>query len=222
MKLRLLDLFCGAGGAAVGYHRAGFEVIGVDIEPQRNYPFEFHRDDALELLERGWELVDIDAIHVSPPCQAYSTLGALNGRRYPTLIESVRAAIQATGLPYVIENVQGAPLENPVRLCGSSFGLEVRRHRMFETDFAVMVPECDHANQPQPIDVTGTGMRRTRRRRRPGGGESRKPRSLDEAREAMGIDWMTRRELSEAIPPVYTEHIGKYLLDCIIAERKAA
>jgi DNA (cytosine-5)-methyltransferase 1 len=212
----LLDLFCGAGGAAMGYHRAGFDVVGVDIKPQPHYPFDFVRSDALALLTEA----DIDSwpfqvavIHASPPCQAYSTTKTLHSTKYPTLIPEVRGLLRTTGLPYVIENVVGAPLNNPIRLCGSSFGLGVRRHRLFETNWIVMASPCVHPWQPEPIDVTGTGARRRGARPGGGGGNSRKPRDLEEARSSMGIDWMTRRELSEAIPPAYTEFIGQQLLE---------
>lgn len=204
---RLLDLFCCAGGAAKGYHDAGFDVVGVDIKPQPHYPYEFHQADALT-----YPLDGFDAIHASPPCQAYSVTAALHDAHYPELIDQVRARLTATGRPYVIENVVGAPLRNAVRLCGSSFGLGVRRHRLFETNpLLVGVPPCAHYLQPEPVDVTGTGGRSTRTRTG-GGGEHRKPLNLAHAREVMGIDWMTRPELSEAIPPAFTRWIGTRLL----------
>jgi DNA (cytosine-5)-methyltransferase 1 len=151
VRPRLLDLFCGAGGAAVGYHRPGFDVVGVDIKPQSNYPFEFHQADALEFPLEGF-----NAIHASPPCQGYSQLAAMHpGREYPLLIEPTRELLLSTGLPYVIENVEGAPLPRHPQLdgtwgfwlCGSMFGLGVtrgflRRHRLFETNFPVVQPQC--------------------------------------------------------------------------------
>lgn len=220
MRPRLLDLFCGAGGCSVGYHRAGFDVVGVDIQQQPNYPFEFVQADALEVLRTvasgqwfGDAIDDVVAIHASPPCQAYSTTASLHDTAYPELVEPVRELLEATGLPYVIENVVGSPLRNPIKLCGSSFGLRVWRHRLFETNWPVgMVPPCSHAEHPEPIDVTGSGSRRINDRGDGAGGNSRKPRNISEARAAMGIDWMTRRELSEAIPPAYTEFIGEQLL----------
>ena len=132
MTYKLFDCFSGAGGKAMGYHRAGFEVVGVDIAMQKNYPFEFHQADALEYLqEHGHEF---DAIHASPPCQAYSVTYSLpNVGEYPELIEPIRELLISSGKPYVIENVPGAPLINPVELCGSMFGLNVIRHRRFET-----------------------------------------------------------------------------------------
>jgi DNA (cytosine-5)-methyltransferase 1 len=213
--VRLLDLFCGAGGAAMGYHRAGFEVVGVDIEPQPHYPFEFHQADALT-----FPLAGFDAIHASPPCQGYSVTASLHDAEHPQLVEPVRATLAATGLPYVIENVEGAPLINFVRLCGSSFGLGVRRHRLFEmSHLPPFAPQCAHHLQPEPVDVTGTGGLAARPVGQKGG-IHRKPRNLAHAREVMGIDWMSRRELSQAIPPAYTEWIGTQLLEHI--ERVAA
>ena len=216
----LLDLFCGAGGAAVGYHRAGFDVVGVDIVDQPRYPFTFVQGDALECLAIGLPGVDpskFDAIHASPPCQAYSTTASLHGNEYPRLIDATRELLLATGLPFVIENVAGAraDMREPITLCGSSFGLGVRRHRLFECHgFEVgLVPPCDHGSQPEPVDVTGTGGPRPGQRLDGAGGNSRKPRNLAHAREAMGIDWMTRPELSEAIPPAYTAFIGAQLID---------
>ena len=218
---RLLDLFCGAGGAAAGYVRAGFEVYGVDIKPQPHYldsgASGFLRADALAYLEVLMEEPHaFDVIHASPPCQAYSDLRNRTGREYPDLVAPTRIMLHAVGLPWVIENVEGAPLVNPVRLCGSSFGLGVRRHRLFEMSSPpVLTPPCVHHDQPEPLDVSGTGSRRLGPRPDGGGGNSRKPRSLDEARTAMGIDWMTRRELSQAIPPAYTEWIGRHLLQVV-------
>lgn len=226
MRPRLLDLFCGAGGAAVGYHRAGFNVVGVDIQPQPNYPFEFHQADAMTFPLDGF-----DAIHASPPCQAYSTIAKQQRKRrpgtyeHPDLVEDTRARLQAAGVPFVIENVLGAPLHNPIMLCGSSFGLDVRRHRLFECSFPIMAPPCAHHWQ--------TPRFRSLDRRRGlksvvpvyGGGQISGlasvvgvhgnlkyagERALRE--EAMGIDWMSPYELTQAIPPAYTTHIGGYLM----------
>lgn len=211
--MRILDLFCGAGGAAMGYYRAGFDVIGVDIAPQPNYPFTFTQGDALKLMDELFSEPRIfDAVHASPPCQGYSSLKSMTTGKYPLLVDAVRARLEVAGLPYVIENVVGAPLRSPITLCGSSFGLGVWRHRLFELNFPPpLTPPCSHAHHPKPLDVTGTGGPSSRPRTSPGGGLSRKPANLAEAREAMGIDWMTRRELSESIPPAYTEFIGRHL-----------
>jgi DNA (cytosine-5)-methyltransferase 1 len=205
----LLDLFCGAGGAAVGYHRAGFDVIGVDIKPQPRYPFRFIRHNAISLT--AWDINHFDAIHASPPCQsftAYRRRGNGVGDGYPDLIAPTRTLLRWTQLPYIIENVPGAPLWGPVRLCGSSFGLDVRRHRMFESNVTIMGAPCDHAWQTPrfPPATNRTNLRRTVEV-----GVWRIP--LDVQQRAMDIDWMTLRELSEAIPPAYTEFIGRQLLD---------
>jgi DNA (cytosine-5)-methyltransferase 1 len=147
--MRLLDLFCGAGGAAEGYRRAGFEVVGVDINPQPHYPFEFIQGDALRMLELcgGMQLdKGFDAIHASPPCQAFTAYQrtGVPSIDHPDLIEIVRWLLRNTGVPWVIENVTGAPLQNPIQLCGTGFGLKVQRHRLFETNFPLMSPGCSH------------------------------------------------------------------------------
>lgn len=193
----------------MGYWKAGFEVTGVDIQEYLNNPFEWFQGDALTFPLDGY-----DAFHASPPCQDYSVTASLHSAKYPRLIEPIRERLIATGKPYVIENVSGAKaaMRSPILLCGSSFGLGVRRHRLFELSWPeVMVPPCAHYLQPEPIDVTGTGASRLGDREDGGGGNSRKPRNLAHAREVMGIEWMTRPELSEAIPPAYTEWIGERL-----------
>jgi DNA (cytosine-5)-methyltransferase 1 len=213
---KLLDIFCCAGGAGAGYERAGFDVVGVDIAPQPNYPFEFHRGDALEFLrEHGHEF---DAIHASPPCQSFLSLGAVNkalGRKYdhPNLIGPTRELLIAIGKPYVIENVQDARahLIEPVRICGTALHLPLRRHRLFESNMPLTGLECEHSRFTIPrywtsfrpngehrlstvVQVYGNGG------------------NVHEWPAAMGIDWMTRHEMAEAIPPAYTEHLGKQLL----------
>jgi DNA (cytosine-5)-methyltransferase 1 len=211
MTLRLLDLFCSAGGAAMGYHRAGFEVVGVDHLPQKHYPFEFHQADAFDYLrDHGHEF---DVIHASPPCQAYCALRHLLKKEYPDLIAKTREALIAIGKPYVIENVPSAPLRSPVMRCGSAYGLRVRRHRFFESSCDLPASACFHNLQGRPIDVSGTGGRRINRRKDDHGGNTNKPRGIAEARAAIGIDWMTRYELSQAIPPAYTEWIGKRIIE---------
>lgn len=210
--MRLLDLFCCAGGAAMGYHRAGFdEIVGVDIKPQSNYPFKFVQGDALEYAEKyGWMF---DAIHASPPCQEYSTTKHLpNVGSYPKLVELSRKALIATSKPYVIENVPGAPLENPVRLCGLHFGLKVIRWRHFETNPFLLSPcvpikKCGGTNSSRGYSAHRYGAEYITV-----AGNNFDP--IDGAK-AMGIDWMTRAELAEAIPPAYTEWIGRQLLAAI-------
>jgi DNA (cytosine-5)-methyltransferase 1 len=224
---RLLDLFCCAGGAAMGYHRAGFEVVGVDVAPQPNYPFQFIQAEALDWARHNlWFVLGFDAIHASPPCQGYSWAAKRwteVERAY--LIEPTRELLKATGLPYIIENVPGAPLENPFRLCGEMFGLNVIRHRNFETNFPVLVPV--HRPHRKPIqrlakDGSGRTVQRSSYCTVAGhGGESDSFR-LEDWQTAMGIDWTTRDELTEAIPPAYTQFIGERLLAQLQVERIAA
>jgi DNA (cytosine-5)-methyltransferase 1 len=201
-----LDLFCKAGGASMGLYRAGFDVTGVDIEPQPNYPFRFVQGDA---LLRPIDLRSFDFIWASPPCQDYSALKRFSNKERGKLIPAVRAMLQDSGIPYVIENVVGSDLINPIRLCGSMFGLGVWRHRLFEMSHRpTLDPQCNHSACPKPIDVTGTGGPFKGIRKKSGGGISRKPNNLAHAREVMGIDWMSRKELSQAIPPAFAEYIG--------------
>lgn len=210
---RLLDLFCGAGGAAVGYHRAGFDVVGVDIESQPHYPYEFHEADAMTFPLDGF-----DAIHASPPCQGYVQWNNLNAERYgsrvdhPLLIEPVRSHLRASGLPYVIENVVGAPLESSILLCGSMFGLNVRRHRLFESNVGMFRYPCSHTRTEIAVYGWLDGRRIWTRT---DGTEVRAAKTLDQASAAMGIDWMTWDELREAVPPAYTEHVGLGLIRAV-------
>lgn len=206
----LLDTYCKAGGAGKGFCLAGFEVVGVDIQPQPNYPFEFHQADAIEFISAHGK--DFDVIHASPPCQAFTAYrrrGSGVGDNYPDLIGATRTALRDASKPYIIENIPGAPLESPVRLCGSSFGLDVRRHRLFECSFPVSAPPCNHAWQ-KPRFPAATN-RAPNSRRTVEIGVWRIP--LEIQQRAMDIDWMTLEELSEAIPPAYTEHIGRQLLE---------
>lgn len=210
--MRLLDLFCGAGGASEGYRRVGFtEIVGVDINPQPNYPFEFVQADATEFLlnEVIEEPHEFDAIHASPPCQRWTAYARRPNHvgEYPDLIASTRALLEETEVPWIIENVAGAPLRgNRTMLCGSSFGLDVRRHRWFETSFPVLGLPCAHGQQTPRFTPASN---RTNLRKTVEIGVWRIP--LDVQRKAMGIGWMTLEELSEAIPPAYTEFIGHQL-----------
>lgn len=207
--MRVLDLFCGAGGAATGLHRAwpDAEIVGVDIKPQPRYPFTFVQGDAVTYPMEGF-----DFIWASPPCQAYSALKGLTTTERPQLVSVIRERLETAGVPWIIENVVGSDLKNPVQLCGSMFGLGVWRHRRFEMSHPIlMTPECHHHLVPKPVDVTGTGGPFKGIRKSPRGGISRKPNNLPHAREVMGIDWMTRPELSEAIPPAYSEYLAKQL-----------
>jgi DNA (cytosine-5)-methyltransferase 1 len=223
LVMRLLDLFCGAGGAAMGYHRAGFEVVGVDIKPQKNYPFEFVQADAMtvpfKVLGRRF-----DAIHASPPCQGYSRLRHLpwlKDKTWPRLIEPMRERLIASGLPWCIENVEDAPLHGFV-LCGTHFGLRTYRHRRFETNWFCLA-------QPHDGHRVVIGHGRTVNSRRKGtlnagssqgswgnnsmitvaGGQFKKR----DGEIALGVDWMLKDELSQAIPPAYTEFIGRQLME---------
>ncbi|MBA3912890.1 MAG: DNA cytosine methyltransferase [Acidobacteriales bacterium] len=211
-KLRLLDLFCCAGGAGVGYSRAGFEVTGVDLTPQPRYPLSFVQADALKLDPTF--IASFDVIHASPPCQSYSDLAKRNGNadEWPRLVEPVRKLCVKSGLPYIIENVEGAPLRNPTVLCGTMFkGLRVIRHRLFETNFPILCPP--HLRHPKchTMDKRKAHYGKTNEMRDfvsvNGGGNC----SVAAARDAMGIDWMNKGELNEAIPPVYTHFIGEQL-----------
>ncbi|MCW3039446.1 MAG: hypothetical protein JWM31_1351 [Solirubrobacterales bacterium] len=212
----LVDLFCCAGGAGTGYARAGFDVLGIDIAPQPNYPHRFIQADALDYLRYTPNLDGVAAIHASPPCQtrtAYRRRGAGVGDGYEDLIAETQDLLRALGLPYVIENVPTAPLRDPVIYCGSSFGLDVRRHRLFEANFPLAAPPCNHAAQ-QPGRFPGATNRAPMSRATVEVGVWRIP--LDVQKRAMGIDWdITLRELSEAIPPAYTEHIGQQLYAAI-------
>jgi DNA (cytosine-5)-methyltransferase 1 len=222
MKPRLLDLFCGAGGAAMGYHRAGFEVVGVDINAQPHYPFEFHQADALTFPLEGF-----DAIHASPPCQAYSITRNAHNREHPDLVPTTLDALTASGLPWVVENVVGAPLPDPLTLCGSMFNLTaddhylgapvwLKRHRLFASSAFLMAPgPCRHLHGVRVGGVYGGAWSKNRTIdptiKRTGGYAP----PDDVQRVLMGIDWMTRKELNQAIPPAYTEWIGRQLLAAI-------
>jgi DNA (cytosine-5)-methyltransferase 1 len=218
MKPRLLDLFCGAGGCSVGYHRAGFDVVGVDLMPQAHYPFDFTQADALTVLA-DVQPGDYDAIHASPPCQAYSqaAMGQRNaGKEYPDLVAPVRDLLNGTGLPWVMENVPGAPMRPDYKLCGCQFGLELRRERWFETSWHAfhLTPPCHH---PHPVvSVVGHGTPSWVREKL-----GFNP-TIHHYRAAMGIDWMNRNELSQAIPPAYTEHIGRDLIAVVQRQEAAA
>jgi DNA (cytosine-5)-methyltransferase 1 len=207
--MRLLDLFCGAGGCGVGYRLAGFDVVGVDIEPQRHYPFEFIRADAMEVLGDQEFLRQFDLVHASPPCQGYSVTRSWNPhKQHPMLIRPVRSLLLAAGVPYVIENVAGARshMREPVMLCGTTFGLRTYRHRLFECTAAVSEPR--HVRHV---------WRQARRGLAPVGSEfvgfdhfaQRTAGAAASQQSALGIDWMTTKELSQAIPPAYTRYIGR-------------
>jgi DNA (cytosine-5)-methyltransferase 1 len=210
----MLDLFCCAGGAAMGYARAGFEVVGVDVKPQPNYPFAFIQHDCLTLDQRF--LRSFDAIHASPPCQRYTAASPLQGKDHADLLPATRAMLEATGLPYIIENVPGAPLLNPVTVCGLALGLNVKRHRLFESNVLLFGTECPKGHPGDWLIVFGYSALRRSKGAGTGPKKDRgksKGKSVPHAETcaAMGIDWMTRTEISQAIPPAYTEHLGRQL-----------
>lgn len=193
----------------MGLHLAGFYVEGWDVKQGLNYPFQRHIGDAL-----GADLSSFDFVWASPPCQAHCALKHLHKeKQYECFIDRTRDKLKAWGGPYIIENVPGAPLLNPVQLCGSSFDLKVRRHRIFESNIPLIGTQCDHKRQGNPIDVSGTGGRRVNRRKGDHGGSCNKPRDYIEAQQAMGIDWMVRKEIAQAIPPAYSKFLGEQVLD---------
>lgn len=215
MKPRLLDLFCCEGGASMGYARAGFDVVGVDIEERRRrgYPFEFHQGDALEFVkDHGHEF---DVIAASPPCQRFSVAASIhdNAHTHPDLVEPTRAALIATGKPYVIENVPTAPLLNPVMLCGWAMGLRhIKRHRNFESNVWLMSPGCA-CPDGDTVSVFGHSGE-DRRKSSIATGRNRAHVPLAEVKEMMGVEWMKDREaVSESIPPAYTEYLGWQLIE---------
>jgi len=209
--MKLLDLFCGAGGASKGYAMAGFEVHGVDLKHGKRYPYTYLRADALDVLKNDEFIQQFDVIHASPPCQTFSITQHLRNAQGNTtsrldLLEPVRNLLLASGKPYVIENVKGAPLIHPAQVCGSSFNLKVRRHRLFESNMAVKGTVCKHKEQGRPVGIYGS-----MRDEIPQGGHTAK--TMEQANESMGIDWMIWKELVEAIPPLYTEYIGRQVME---------
>jgi DNA (cytosine-5)-methyltransferase 1 len=209
--MKLLDLFCGAGGASKGYAMAGFEVTGVDLKHGKRYPYTYIKADAMEILQDKKFIKKFDVIHASPPCQTFSRTQHLRVAQGTTtskvdLLGPTRDLLIESSKPYVIENVGGSPLIRPVQLCGSSFNLKVRRHRLFESNMALIGARCYHQQQGRPIGVYGA-----LRDNIPGGGKTAE--SIEEARESMGINWMIWRELVEAIPPVYTKYIGEQVME---------
>lgn len=205
-KPRILDLFCGAGGAAMGLHRAGFEVVGVDIKPQPHYPFEFHQGDALTYPLEGF-----DAYWASPPCQRYSSATPNSSREnHPDLYVATREMLQATGKPWILENVIGAPYGYGIILCGSMFEMEIQRHRNFETSWLMFQPECKHDSwKHRPYTITGRGSKEATEYKHSNHCANR------DAGKIMGMEWATWDEIKLAIPPAYSEYLGKYLLNAI-------
>lgn len=200
--MKALDLFCCAGGASMGLHQAGFDVTGVDINPQPNYPFKFIQADALTFDLSGYDL-----IWASPPCQAFTLANRIQHNEHPNLIPQIRQRLIQSSTPYIIENVVGAPLIEPIMLCGSMFeGLGVYRHRLFETSFKVDQPfHPEHINRVAKM--------------------GRPPKSdefmhvvgnfsgVSQARKAMGMNWTNRNEMSQAIPPAYANYLANKFIE---------
>lgn len=208
--MKLLDLYCGVGGASMGYSRAGFEVTGVDLKHGKRYPFNYIRANVLEILADIEFLNGFDVIHASPPCQTHSitkNLRIAQGKSTSKidLIPETRAGLIQSSKPFIIENVMGSPLIDPIMLCGSAFGLKVRRHRIFESNIKLTGLICNHKKQGRPVGVYGSLNDEI-----PNGGKTAK--TISEAREVMGIEWGIWTELVEAIPPVYTEYLGKQMI----------
>lgn len=213
-KPRLLDLFSGAGGCSAGYAQAGFEVVGVDIVEQKNYPFEFHLADAMTFPLDGF-----DVVHASPPCPGYSLATGFHPEardRHPRLVEEVRARLQASGLPYVIENVPGSPVVKSIMLCGGMFGLRTYRHRYFESNMFLFQPH----HPRHVVKAAGPGAIAKENEFWSIGGHFGQK---DEAQKAMGIDWMKNvKEIANAIPPAYTHYIGQQLITMLGLEEQAS
>lgn len=209
--MKLLDLFCGGGGCSVGYARAGFtEVVGVDLVRQHDYPFPFVLADALTFPLDGF-----DAVHASPPCKRFTALRHRDDRLHlfepnGDQLSPMLERLAALPVPWVVENVPGAPMPaGSVRYCGSSFGLAVRRHRLFASNVTLEAPACRHDLQPRPIGVYGNGG--AWKRTAPGGGGTKVAGA--DAAAALGVDWTDRQPvLAQMIPPAYTEHVGRQLL----------
>lgn len=216
MRPKLLDLFCCAGGCSMGYYDAGFDVTGVDIEPRPSYPFPFIEADALEVLADHDFLNQFDVIHASPPCQRYSVAASAwgNADTHPDLLPPTREALRAWGGPYLIENVETAPMDHALLICGWAMGLKhIRRHRLFESNLPLMSPGClcPNGDTVSVFGHSGEDRRKSTMKAR-GGLRGHVP--IDEVRELMGVPWISSRDaVSESIPPAYTQYLGEQVLD---------
>ena len=208
--MKLLDLYCGVGGASAGYAAAGFIVTGIDLKHGKRYPYTYIRGDVLHYLQDLDFLRSFDVIHASPPCQTHSVTKHLRNAQGKStskvdLIPQTRAALIASGKAYIIENVPGSPLIKPVQLCGSSFDLKVRRHRLFESNVPLKGSVCNHKAQGRPVGVYGSLNDEI-----PKGGKTAA--TIEEARHAIAIQWGIWTELVEAIPPTYTQYLGEQIM----------
>lgn len=212
---RCLDLFCGQGGAGMGYHLAGFDVIGVDIADQRRYPFYYMKGDAIEIFKELDYGDRFDFIHASPPCQAFTRLWAMHKNNHPDYIEIIRDLLIKSGKPYVIENVITAPLKNAITLCGGMFGLKTYRHRLFESNVPLEQPE--HKKHEHKLQELGRPIKEEEYWNIAGHFVGCKQCGID-----LGISWMSREGMRESIPPAYTEYVGKQILNYLRKEEENA
>jgi DNA (cytosine-5)-methyltransferase 1 len=203
-KPKLLDAFCGEGGAGMGYSHAGFDVVGVDIIPQPRYPFDFVQDDAIDFIKKHGH--EFDAIHTSPVCKRYTACSVLNNVEHPDQIPSVRDALIASNKPWIIENVVGAPLLNPTQLCGCMFNLRTYRPRQFETN-SFHIPQMSHQEHRAPLAKMGRPVKPHEFMHIAGHYSN-----VTLAREIMGMPWGSRDGISQAIPVVYAEYVGRHLM----------
>lgn len=210
---KLLDLFCCQGAASQGYQRAGFNVVGVDIDQQPRYPFEFHQSDALKFLLKHHH--EFDAFHASPPCQAFTNAQKIRGNEHDDFIAATRSAFQLIGKPWVIENVPGAPVRADLELCGATFGLHTYRHRLFESSIPLHQP----LHRPHLNSTVKMGRAITEGDWYHAVGNFS---GVDYVRRDLGVPWMTRDGIRECIPPAYTEHIGRQLMEHIGGQEAAA
>ena len=223
----LFDFYCCEGGGGMGYYLAGFDhVVGVDIKRQRRYPFEFHQADSLDVLDallagetwQGYTLNDVAAFHASPPCQHDSVTHKLNQHIiYPRLIAPTRSRLVASGKPWILENVVGAPMWHGVQLCGTMFGLPIQRHRRFDSSHWLYSPgPCRHGGLC--LDITGEKVRHWRDRNSRGYRTESVHLGVDAGRAAMQMPWATLHGLCEAIPPAYTRWLGEQLMAAVLAQ----
>jgi len=222
---RLLDFCCKAGGTSMGYHMAGFNVVGIDIEPQPNFPFQFYVEDVMKIGDKQINGIrrNFDALAGSPPCQGFGALKALAKQPKPEILIRVREIFEAADLPYIIENVPGAPLIDPVQVCGSALGLRVQRHRMFESNCDIEGTPCEHLWQDRDKRYTHIPNKLYEDYRSgvvsvAGRGDGSHFQNQSQAEiwsHAMGIDWMNMEEMGQAIPPFFTWHLGKQLIKFI-------